>query len=147
MHLYNAWLPPPVAAQTAGERDSFARVIAAVKSAFRSDDPDSVFSTLKFISVLDLSVSTSQFFNRCGFLFPNSSFNFFVCFCFRCVSSPTLNFGGFWNIVSVDFRFFFYFWQVLWCEVLENDVEFVIEGCEVLLEVTESLRSVRFMVL
>ena len=29
----------------------------------------------------------------------------------------------------------------------ENDVEFVIEGCEVLLEVTERLRSVRFMVL
>ncbi|WVY94964.1 hypothetical protein V8G54_034052 [Vigna mungo] len=54
MHLYNAWLPPPVAAQTAAERDSFTRVIAAVKSSFRPDDPESVFSTLKFISVLDL---------------------------------------------------------------------------------------------
>ncbi|KAG4920653.1 hypothetical protein JHK84_049501 [Glycine max] len=60
MHLYNAWLPPPVAAQTAGERDSFARVIAAVKSAFRSDDPDSVFSTLKFISVLDLFIKAKS---------------------------------------------------------------------------------------
>ena len=57
MHLYNAWLPPPVASQTSGERDSFARLIAAVNSSFRSDDPDSVYSTLKFISVLDLSVS------------------------------------------------------------------------------------------
>ncbi|KAJ1393019.1 Proteasome activator Blm10, mid region, partial [Sesbania bispinosa] len=54
MHLYNAWLPPPVAAQTAAERESFARIIATVKSSFRHDDPESVFSTLKYISVLDL---------------------------------------------------------------------------------------------
>ncbi|TKY47091.1 Proteasome activator subunit 4 [Spatholobus suberectus] len=60
MHLYNAWLPPPVAAQTAGERDSFARVIAAVKSSFRSDDPESVFSTLKFISILDLFIKAKS---------------------------------------------------------------------------------------
>ncbi|RDX74118.1 Proteasome activator subunit 4 [Mucuna pruriens] len=60
MHLYNAWLPPPVVAQTAGERDSFARVIAAVKSSFRSDDPESVFSTLKFISVLDLFIKAKS---------------------------------------------------------------------------------------
>ncbi|QHO48207.1 hypothetical protein S83_000344 [Arachis hypogaea] len=56
MHLYNAWLPPPLAAQTAAERDSFRRVISDVSASFRPDDPESVFSTLKFISVLDLSV-------------------------------------------------------------------------------------------
>jgi proteasome activator subunit 4 len=60
MHLYNAWLPPPVAAQTAGERDSFARIIAAVNSSFNRDDPESVYSTLKYISVLDMLV---PFFN------------------------------------------------------------------------------------
>nr|KYP76237.1 Proteasome activator complex subunit 4 [Cajanus cajan] len=60
MHLYNAWLPPPVADQTAAERHSFARVIAAVNSAFRSDDPESVFSTLKFISVLDLFIKAKS---------------------------------------------------------------------------------------
>ncbi|XLU76931.1 hypothetical protein S245_000352 [Arachis hypogaea] len=54
MHLYNAWLPPPLAAQTAAERDSFRRVISDVSASFRPDDPESVFSTLKFISVLDL---------------------------------------------------------------------------------------------
>ncbi|XP_054818668.1 proteasome activator subunit 4 [Prosopis cineraria] len=54
MHLYNAWLPPPVAAQTVKERDSFARVISAVKASYSPDDPDSVFSTLRYISVLDL---------------------------------------------------------------------------------------------
>ncbi|KAF7816036.1 proteasome activator subunit 4-like [Senna tora] len=54
MHLYNAWLPPPVAAQTTKERESFARVISALKDSYRPDDPDSVFSTLKYISVLDL---------------------------------------------------------------------------------------------
>ncbi|CAJ1960253.1 unnamed protein product [Sphenostylis stenocarpa] len=72
MHLYNAWLPPPLAAQTAAERDSFSRVIAAVNSSFRRDDPESVFSTLKFISVLDLSVFT-LISNLRLFLFPNSS--------------------------------------------------------------------------
>ncbi|PNX58104.1 proteasome activator complex subunit-like protein, partial [Trifolium pratense] len=54
MHLYNAWLPPPVAAQTAGERDSFSRIIATVNSSFNRDDPESVYSTLRYISVLDL---------------------------------------------------------------------------------------------
>lgn len=56
MHLYNAWLPPPVAALTVKERDSFARVISSVKASYITDDPDSVFSTLKYISVLDLLV-------------------------------------------------------------------------------------------
>ncbi|XP_027335262.1 proteasome activator subunit 4 [Abrus precatorius] len=60
MHLHNAWLPPPVAAKTAGERDSFARIVAAVKSSFRPDDPESVFSTLKFVSVLDLFIKAKS---------------------------------------------------------------------------------------
>lgn len=60
MHLYNAWLPPPVAAQTAGERDSFARIIAAVNSSFNRDDPESVYSTLKYISVLDLFIKAKS---------------------------------------------------------------------------------------
>lgn len=60
MHLYNAWLPPPVAAQTAGERDSLARIIAAVNSSFNRDDPESVYSTLKYISVLDLFIKAKS---------------------------------------------------------------------------------------
>lgn len=60
MHLYNAWLPPPVAAQTAGERDSFARIIATVNSSFNRDDPESVYSTLKYISVLDLFIKAKS---------------------------------------------------------------------------------------
>ncbi|CAI8596807.1 unnamed protein product [Vicia faba] len=60
MHLYNAWLPPPVAAQTAAERDSFARIIAAVNSSFNRDDPESVYLTLKYISVLDLFIKAKS---------------------------------------------------------------------------------------
>ncbi|KAL4343140.1 hypothetical protein S245_036097 [Arachis hypogaea] len=60
MHLYNAWLPPPLAAQTAAERDSFRRVISDVSASFRPDDPESVFSTLKFISVLDLFIKAKS---------------------------------------------------------------------------------------
>ncbi|MED6148307.1 hypothetical protein PIB30_051930 [Stylosanthes scabra] len=60
MHLYNAWLPPPVAAQTPAERDSFRRLISDVSASFRPDDPESVFSTLKFISVLDLFIKAKS---------------------------------------------------------------------------------------
>ncbi|CAJ2640178.1 unnamed protein product [Trifolium pratense] len=60
MHLYNAWLPPPVAAQTAGERDSFSRIIATVNSSFNRDDPESVYSTLRYISVLDLFIKAKS---------------------------------------------------------------------------------------
>lgn len=146
MHLYNAWLPPPVASQTSGERDSFARLIAAVNSSFRSDDPDSVYSTLKFISVLDLSVSPLLNFPISAFSFsliPSSILSYFLLSLY--FSPVRLNSED----SRISFRLIFrcFFQQVLWCEVLENDVEFVIEGCEVLLEVTERLRSVRFMVL
>ncbi|XP_058787950.1 proteasome activator subunit 4 [Vicia villosa] len=60
MHLYNAWLPPPVAAQTAAEKDSFARIIATVNSSFNRDDPESVYSTIKYISVLDLFIKAKS---------------------------------------------------------------------------------------
>lgn len=59
MHLYNAWLPPPVADESKKERESFSRVVSSVKSSYRPDDPDSVYSTLKWVSVIDLSVFLS----------------------------------------------------------------------------------------
>lgn len=54
MHMYNAWLPPPVAEETKKERESFAKVVRSVKESYRDDDADSVYSTLKWISVLEL---------------------------------------------------------------------------------------------
>jgi len=59
MHLYNAWLPPPVAEETKKEKDSFRRVLNSVKDSYKPDDPDSVYSTLKWVSVLELLVSAS----------------------------------------------------------------------------------------
>ncbi|XP_058208862.1 proteasome activator subunit 4 isoform X1 [Rhododendron vialii] len=56
MHLYNAWLPPPVAEETRREKESFARVVSSVKASFQPDDPESVYSTLKWVSVIDLFV-------------------------------------------------------------------------------------------
>ncbi|XP_042519744.1 proteasome activator subunit 4 isoform X2 [Macadamia integrifolia] len=60
MHLYNAWLPPPVAEQTKKEKDSFAYVVKSVKELWRPDDPESVYSTLKWISVIDLFVKAKS---------------------------------------------------------------------------------------
>lgn len=54
MHLYNAWLPPPVAEETKREKESFAGVVRAVKESYRVDDPESVYSTIKWVSVIDL---------------------------------------------------------------------------------------------
>ncbi|XWS27672.1 hypothetical protein CRYUN_Cryun25bG0001500 [Craigia yunnanensis] len=54
MHLYNAWLPLPVAEETKKEKESFSRVVSSLKDLYRPDDPDSVYSTLKWISVIDL---------------------------------------------------------------------------------------------
>ncbi|KAK9269629.1 hypothetical protein L1049_001406 [Liquidambar formosana] len=54
MHLYNAWLPPPVAEATKKEKESFASVVSYVKSSWRPDDPESVYSTLKWVSVIDV---------------------------------------------------------------------------------------------
>lgn len=56
MHLYNAWLPPPVAEETKREAESFAAVVRSVKESARPDDPDSVYSSLKWISVIELFV-------------------------------------------------------------------------------------------
>lgn len=54
MHLYNAWLPPPVAEQAVKEKDAFAGVVKSAKESYKLDDPESVYATLKWISVLDL---------------------------------------------------------------------------------------------
>ncbi|XP_030931449.1 proteasome activator subunit 4-like isoform X2 [Quercus lobata] len=60
MHLYNAWLPPPVAQETKREKESFSRVVCSVKNSFKPDDPDSVYSTLKWISVIDLFIKAKS---------------------------------------------------------------------------------------
>ncbi|GMI63857.1 proteasome activating protein 200 [Hibiscus trionum] len=60
MHLYNAWLPPPVAEETKKEKESFSRVVSTLKDLYRPDDPDSVYSTLKWISVLDLFIKAKS---------------------------------------------------------------------------------------
>lgn len=56
MHLYNEWLPPPVAEETKKEKESFARVVRCIKELHRPDDPESVYATLKWISVIELWV-------------------------------------------------------------------------------------------
>ncbi|KAA8527119.1 hypothetical protein F0562_008652 [Nyssa sinensis] len=60
MHLYNAWLPPPVAEETKREKDSFARVVKAVKELYRPDDPESAYSTLKWVSVIDAFIKAKS---------------------------------------------------------------------------------------
>ncbi|XP_073268690.1 proteasome activator subunit 4 isoform X1 [Populus alba] len=60
MHLYNAWLPPPVAEETKKEKDSFRTVLNSVKNSYKPDDPDSVYSTLKWISVLELFIKAKS---------------------------------------------------------------------------------------
>lgn len=60
MHLYNAWLPPPVAEETKKEKQSFAKVLKSVKESYKSDDPDSVYATLKWVSVIDLFIKAKS---------------------------------------------------------------------------------------
>lgn len=60
MHLYNSWLPPPVAEQTKKEKQSFAKVLKSVKESYNSDDPDSVYATVKWVSVLDLFIKAKS---------------------------------------------------------------------------------------
>ncbi|KAG9448800.1 hypothetical protein H6P81_008765 [Aristolochia fimbriata] len=60
MHLYNAWLPPPVAEQTKREKDSFASIVKSVKESWRSDDLESVYATLKWIPVIDLFIKAKS---------------------------------------------------------------------------------------
>lgn len=66
MHLYNAWLPPPVAEEAKKERESFALVVKSVKESYREedgDDSESVFATLKWISVIDLFIKAKSELN------------------------------------------------------------------------------------
>ncbi|KAJ8640128.1 hypothetical protein MRB53_016822 [Persea americana] len=56
MHLYNAWLPPPVAEEAIKEKESFSSLVNSLKESWRPDDPDSAYSTLKWISVLELFI-------------------------------------------------------------------------------------------
>ncbi|KAM7252530.1 hypothetical protein ACFE04_024413 [Oxalis oulophora] len=60
MHLYNAWLPPPVAEETKKETQSFTKVVALLKDSYSLDDPDSVYATLKWISVIDLFIKAKS---------------------------------------------------------------------------------------
>ncbi|GLT83766.1 hypothetical protein SLE2022_020380 [Rubroshorea leprosula] len=60
MHLYNAWLPPPLAEETKKEKQSFSRVVSSVKDLYRPDDPESVYSTLKWISVIELFIKAKS---------------------------------------------------------------------------------------
>ncbi|XP_050236349.1 proteasome activator subunit 4 [Mercurialis annua] len=60
MHLYNSWLPPPVAEETKKERESFSRVVNSFKSCYKPDDPESVYSTLKWISVIELFIKAKS---------------------------------------------------------------------------------------
>ncbi|KMT12661.1 hypothetical protein BVRB_4g091190 [Beta vulgaris subsp. vulgaris] len=60
MHLYNAWLPPPIMEESKKEKESFARVVSLLKDSYHSQDPDSVYSTLKWISVLDLFIKAKS---------------------------------------------------------------------------------------
>ncbi|PIA58294.1 hypothetical protein AQUCO_00500316v1 [Aquilegia coerulea] len=60
MHLYNAWLPPPVAEETKKEKESFTSVVKSVKNSYRSDELESIDSTLKWISIIDLYIKAKS---------------------------------------------------------------------------------------
>ncbi|GJX86577.1 proteasome activator subunit 4 [Tanacetum coccineum] len=60
MHRYNAWLPPPVAEATKKEKESFQGVVNSVKEAYNLNDPESVYVTLKWISVIDLFIKAKS---------------------------------------------------------------------------------------
>ncbi|TKW21097.1 hypothetical protein SEVIR_4G185100v4 [Setaria viridis] len=60
MHLYNAWLPPPVAAAARGEAAAFAGAVRSAADAWRPGDPDSAYATLKWISVFDLFIKAKS---------------------------------------------------------------------------------------
>jgi proteasome activator subunit 4 len=54
MHLYNAWLPPPVSTAARGEAAAFAGAVRTAADAWLPGDSDSAYATLKWISVFDL---------------------------------------------------------------------------------------------
>ncbi|XP_011095624.1 proteasome activator subunit 4 isoform X1 [Sesamum indicum] len=60
MHLYNAWLPPPVAEETKREKEAFAGVVKSVQESYNPGDPESVYATLKWVSVIDLFVKAKS---------------------------------------------------------------------------------------
>lgn len=56
MHLYNSWLPPPIVQETIREKEAFSRVVLSLNNSYHPGDPDSVYATLKWISVIHLYV-------------------------------------------------------------------------------------------
>ncbi|KAL5200763.1 hypothetical protein ABZP36_021966 [Zizania latifolia] len=60
MHLYNAWLPPAVADAARGEPSAFAGAVREARDAWRPADPDSAYTTLKWISVFDLFIKAKS---------------------------------------------------------------------------------------
>ncbi|KAL2944992.1 Proteasome activator subunit 4 [Bienertia sinuspersici] len=60
MHLYNAWLPPPIVQETEKEKESFRRVVLSIKDSYHPQLPDSVYSTLKWIPVLHLFIKAKS---------------------------------------------------------------------------------------
>ncbi|XP_078165661.1 proteasome activator subunit 4-like isoform X3 [Carex rostrata] len=61
MHLYNAWLPPPVVEEAKKEAEVFTSVVQSVKDTWAGPrDPDSVYATLKWISVIDLFIKAKS---------------------------------------------------------------------------------------
>lgn len=60
MHLYNAWLPPPVAEETKREKEAFAGLVKSLKESYSPDDPESVYATLKWVSVIDLFIKAKS---------------------------------------------------------------------------------------
>ncbi|KAK1359103.1 proteasome activator subunit 4-like [Heracleum sosnowskyi] len=60
MHLYNAWLPSPIAEETKKETESFSCVVKSVKQSLCSNDPESVYSTIKWIPVIDLFIKAKS---------------------------------------------------------------------------------------
>lgn len=60
MHLYNEWLPPAVADAAAREPAAFSGAVGEARAAWRPDDPDSAYATLKWISVFDLFINAKS---------------------------------------------------------------------------------------
>ncbi|XVF66126.1 hypothetical protein PTKIN_Ptkin10aG0009800 [Pterospermum kingtungense] len=57
MHLYNTWLPPPVAEET--KKESFSRVVSFLKNVYRPDDP-TPFTPLSNGSLLSTLIILSE---------------------------------------------------------------------------------------
>lgn len=84
MHLYNAWLPPPVAEETKREKEAFTGVVNSVKESYNADDPESVYSTLKWVSVIDLLSLSTDFIYVLFFFHMHVEYNSSsICFLFN----------------------------------------------------------------